>query len=234
MFPLRDNVPSRRAPLVTLLLIAANAAAFVHEISGTPGETERLVHVFGVVPARYSDPDVARVFDRHDADAWLPFLTSMFLHGGLLHLASNMWILWIFGDNVEDRMGKLRYLVFYLACGVAAAAVHVLTNRESTIPTIGASGAIAGVMGAYFALFPHSRVLTFLPILFLPFLIEVPAVIFLGIWFATQLWSGTISSRFDEMAGGIAWWAHVGGFVAGLVFFPVFLSREARRERRRD
>jgi membrane associated rhomboid family serine protease len=233
MFPLRDNVPSRRAPLVTLLLIAANAAAFLREISGTPRETERMLHLFGIVPARYSDPDAAWALDRYSS-TWLPFLTSMFLHGGVVHLISNMWILWIFGDNVEDRMGRVRYLGFYVFCGVAAAAVHVLTNLGSTVPTIGASGAIAGVMGAYFALFPHARVLTFLPLFILPFLVEIPAVIFLGIWFATQVWEGTISSSFDQLAGGIAWWAHVGGFGAGLLFFPLFLAREGRRARRPD
>ena len=147
---------------------------------------------------------------------WLPFLvTSMFLHGGWLHVFSNMWTLWIFGDNVEDRLGHGRYLGFYLLSGLAAAAIHTLTNTDSTLPTIGASGAIAGVMGAYFVLFPGARVVTLIPIFFWPLFVELPAILYLGFWFLTQFYSGTLSLAAGRDAGGIAWWAHVGGFLVG-------------------
>ena len=220
MFPLRDINPSRTAPVMTLILIAVNVAVFLLEISLPPEKLAAAMNIYGIVPARYfgAAPAAGPV---HLLP--LPLLTSMFLHAGWIHLIANLWILWIFGDNVEDRLGHLRFLVFYLGSGVAAGLVHLFTNAGSSLPTIGASGAIAGVMGAYFVLFPRARVLAVIPIFFWPFFLEVPAVVFMGFWFLGQFLSGLLS--LGETGGGIAWWAHVGGFVAGVVLCPVFLKR---------
>ncbi|TAJ19533.1 MAG: rhomboid family intramembrane serine protease [Planctomycetota bacterium] len=160
----------------------------------------------------------------------------MFLHGGLAHVLGNVWMLWIFGDNVEDRLGPVRFLVFYLLAGVLAGVVHVITNSASAVPTIGASGAIAGVMGAYFVLFPRARVVVFLPILILPALFEVPAVVFLALWFLLQIAQGALMSGLEgQSSGGIAWWAHVGGFLGGIALLALLGGRRApRREPRRD
>jgi membrane associated rhomboid family serine protease len=151
----------------------------------------------------------------------------MFLHGGWLHVIGNMWMLWIFGDNVEDRMGPLRFIAFYLICGVIAAVVHVATNSGSQFPTVGASGALAGVLGAYFLMFPASRVIVLLPVLFIPLFFELPAVIYLGLWFMIQFLSGTasVAAGSEAAAGGIAWWAHIGGFLAGILLYRLFLTR---------
>jgi len=220
VFPLRDINPSRSAPVMTLILIAVNVAVFLLEISLPPEKLAAAMNIYGIVPARYfgAAPAAGPV---HLLP--LPLLTSMFLHAGWIHLIANLWILWIFGDNVEDRLGHLRFLVFYLGSGVAAGLVHLFTNAGSSLPTIGASGAIAGVMGAYFVLFPRARVLAVIPIFFWPFFLEVPAVVFMGFWFLGQFLSGLLS--LGETGGGIAWWAHVGGFVAGVVLCPVFLKR---------
>ena len=222
MFPLRDINPSRTAPVMTLILIAVNVAVFLLEISLPPEKLAAAMNIYGIVPARYfgATPAAGPV---HLLP--LPLLTSMFLHAGWIHLIANLWILWIFGDNVEDRLGHLRFLVFYLGSGVAAGLVHLFTNAGSSLPTIGASGAIAGVMGAYFVLFPRARVLAVIPIFFWPFFLEVPAVVFMGFWFLGQFLSGLLS--LGETGGGIAWWAHVGGFVAGVVLCPVFLKRRS-------
>ena len=165
-----------------------------------------------------------------DPDAYWTVLTSMFLHGDWLHFVGNMWMLYLFGDNVEDRIGSVRYLVFYLVCGLAAEAAHIATDPTSPVPTLGASGAIAGVMGAYFLMFPTARVITLVPVFIIPFLFEIPAVFFLGLWFLTQLWSGTLSLVGPTAYGGIAWWAHIGGFVAGVAL--VYLFRQPRKRRR--
>jgi membrane associated rhomboid family serine protease len=227
MFPIRDTIPHRHAPVVTLLLIAANVAAFAYELSLEQGAFEDLVFLNGIVPRRYFDPDWAASAGLGALDAW-PLLTSMFLHGGWLHLITNLWSLWIFGDNVEDRLGPLTYLVLYVGCGLVAGIVHLASSPHSEIPTIGASGAIAGVMGAYFLLFPHARVVTLVPLLFYPLFFEVPAVLFLGLWFVSQLLSGAMIA--DQAAmGGVAWWAHVGGFAAGIGFWFALRKRLRRR-----
>jgi len=205
---------------MTLILIAVNVAVFLLEISLPPEKLAAAMNIYGIVPARYFGAAPA-AGPAHLLP--LPLLTSMFLHAGWIHLISNLWILWIFGDNVEDRLGHLRFLAFYLGSGVAAGLVHLFTNAGSSLPTIGASGAIAGVMGAYFVLFPRARVLAVIPIFFWPFFLEVPAVVFMGFWFLGQFLSGLLS--LGETGGGIAWWAHVGGFVAGVVLCPVFLKR---------
>ena len=222
MIPIRDTVPSRGTPVVTWTLIAVNVAIFFYELTLAPEELERLFYLFGVVPARFSDPQWARWVGFPVDDYW-PFLTSMFLHGGWMHVIGNMWTLWIFGDNVEERMGRARFLGFYLLTGLAAGLTHWFTNADSTVPTVGASGAIAGVLGAYFVLFPFSRIIAVFPILFLPFFFELPAATYLLFWFLSQVFSGTLAGLGPESVGGVAWWAHVGGFVAGVALHRLFV-----------
>lgn len=223
MIPLRDTVPTRSVPFVNTLLIAANVAAFLFEI--LQGENlEAFVATFAFVPARFFHPTPDFPFSA----SVITIFTAMFLHGGILHVAGNMLYLWIFGDNVEDALGHLRYLFFYLLCGVTATLLQAAFLPDSPIPNLGASGAIAGVLGAYFVLFPHARVVTIVPLfIFFP-LVEVPAGFYLLFWFLLQFWNGSASlaSRHGAM-GGVAWWAHVGGFLSGLVL--VFLLRPARR-----
>jgi membrane associated rhomboid family serine protease len=215
VIPLRDVIPSRTTPLVTIGLIVVNAVVFLYQFS--LGESGQLfVETYGLVPAEFS---------------WVSVFTSMFMHGGLLHFGSNMLFLWIFGDNVEDRMGHGRFVVFYLICGVAAALAQTLTDPSSPIPMVGASGAIAGVMGAYFVLYPRSRILTLVPIFFFIQLIEVPAILFLGLWFLMQFLQGvgSIAQATGEPGGGVAFWAHIAGFAAGLVTVHVFRRPERQR-----
>jgi membrane associated rhomboid family serine protease len=224
MFPIRDEIPSRRAPVVTWTIVAANVAVFLWQLTLPAAGLQRLFYLFGIVPARFTDPAWASDIGFPSAGL-LPFVTSMFLHGGFFHLVSNMWSMWIFGDNVEDRMGRFRFVVFYLVCGLTAGAVHWFTNPGSTMPTIGASGAIAGVLGAYLRWYPGAKVLTLVPILIYPLFVDLPAVVFLGVWFVSQLVSGAVSFGAVETAGGVAWWAHVGGFVAGALLCGVFARR---------
>ncbi len=224
MFPVRDNIPSRNPPIATWLLIFANALVFLFELAMPEATLQRFFYYFGIVPARYTHPDWAMWAGLPVDDYW-PFLTSMFLHGGWMHIIGNMWTLWIFGDNVEDRMGPVRFTVFYLLCGIAAGMVHWFTNPHSTIPTVGASGAIAGVLGAYFFLFPTARVVVMVPLLFLPFFFELPAVVYLAFWALTQVFSGTLALASPQNVGGVAWWAHVGGFLTGVVLHFLFVRR---------
>jgi membrane associated rhomboid family serine protease len=225
MFPIRDEIPSRRAPVVTWALIAANVVVFAYQFLLPEASLQQFVYRFGLVPARITDPDWAFQVG-FPSRGYGSFLSSMFLHGGLMHLVSNLWTLWIFGDNVEDRLGRARFLGFYVVCGLAAGWVHWLTNTTSTIPTIGASGAIAGVMGGYLLLYPHARVLTLIPVFFYPLFVHVPALVYLGVWIVTQLFSGTMSLGQGGEAGGIAWWAHIGGFGAGLLLVRLLARRE--------
>jgi membrane associated rhomboid family serine protease len=178
----------------------------------------KFIFTYGLVPARYSIPGIAAHFSF--TEQTFSFLSFMFLHGGFWHLLGNMWSLYIFGDNVEDQLGSVRYLIFYLLCGFASGLTHLFSNYHSQVPTIGASGAIAGVMGAYFILYPGSRILTFIPILFIPYFVEIPAFVFLGVWFLFQFLSATGA---PAQGGGIAWWAHIGGFVFGIAFLKLFL-----------
>ena len=231
MIPLRDSIPSRRPPIVCWSLIAVNAIVFLYELSLAPIQLEELFYRFGLVPARYSNPEWAR-WVGYPADDWWPFLTSMFLHGGWLHVVGNMWTLWIFGDNVEDRMGHGRFLAFYLLTGLAAGCVHWFTNLDSTIPTVGASGAISGVLGAYLALFPRANVIVLIPLLFIPFFFQLPAVTYLVIWFLTQVWSGTLAGLAPGDVGGVAWWAHAGGFVAGVALHRMLVPPASKAPRR--
>lgn len=211
MIPILDTLPSRRVPAVTWMLIVLNSLAFFYELSLPPRELEVFLRLVGMVPARLqADP----------AAVWT-LLSSMFFHAGWLHFLGNMWTLWLFGDNVEDRLGPVHYLLFYLLCGLAAGWAQFAAQPDSPLPAIGASGAIAGVLGAYFAMFPTARIITLVPLLFVPLFFEVPAVVYLGVWFVLQLFSGVLSLGGASEAGGIAWWAHVGGFVAGLLLLPV-------------
>jgi membrane associated rhomboid family serine protease len=217
MIPLRDVIPSRTFPGVVIAIIVLNALGFLHELGLSDRELTVFLHAWGVVPARF--------------DA-LAVLSSMFLHGGWMHIIGNMWFLWIFGDNVEDRMGHGRFVVFYVLSGAVAALAHVWSDPTSVVPTIGASGAVAGVMGAYFVMYPQSRILTLLPIFIFVQIIEVPAVVFLGLWFLLQLVSGVGTSVVPAgtgMSGGIAFWAHVAGFAAGALLINVFRRPERVR-----
>ena len=211
MIPLRDVIPSRTVPFVTVLIILINAAAWILEISMTPAELNQFVRMYGVVPAAFNP---------------ITILTSMFLHGGWSHVIGNMWYLWIFGDNVEDAFGHGRFIVFYLLCGTTAALGQIIMEPTSLLPTIGASGAIAGVMGAYFVLYPRSRVLTLIPI-FLFDIIEVPAIFLLGFWFLMQLVNaGAVAATASTGGGGVAFAAHVAGFVIGVGGVFVFRKRQ--------
>jgi membrane associated rhomboid family serine protease len=222
MIPLRDTIPSRQVPVVTWALISVNVLVFLFELSLSPEELEAFIHLFGIVPARYSHPEWAMAVG-FPIDSYWPFVTSMFLHGGFLHVIGNMWSLWIFGDNVEERMGRSRFLIFYLLTGLIAGITHYYTNIDSTIPTVGASGAIAGVLGAYFLLFPHARIIVLVPIFIFPFFFEVPAVLYLFFWFLSQVFAGTLEGLNPKTVGGVAVWAHAGGFVAGMVLHRLFL-----------
>jgi membrane associated rhomboid family serine protease len=216
MIPLRDIIPSRTTPYVTISLISLNVLVFLYELS-LGRAVDAFTLYWGLVPAAFS---------------WVTVFTSMFLHGGLLHVAGNMLYLWIFGDNVEDRMGHGRFLVFYLLCGVAAALAQTITTPDSVVPMVGASGAIAGVMGAYFVLYPKSRIVTLIPLFFFFQVIEVPAILFLGIWFLMQFLSGVgsiLTTAGGGPAGGVAFWAHVAGFVAGISGVIVFRRPERQR-----
>ena len=216
MLPIRDTTTSRNYPVVNNSIIGINIVFFLVQLA-QGGQFDNFAYVYGLVPARYSIPHVSSYFST--AQQLLSFVTFMFLHGGFWHLIGNMWSLYIFGDNVEDSLGHLRYLIFYLLCGVTSGLAHLLLNINSNVPTIGASGAIAGVMGAYFILYPRSKILTLIPIIFIPWFIEVPAFLFIGIWFAMQMINAAGS---HAASSGIAWWAHIGGFIFGIVFLKLF------------
>jgi len=212
MIPLRDVIPSRTTPYITVTIIILNALAWFFELSLPRDVLPTFLQVYGVVPGDFSTP---------------PLISSMFLHGSWLHVIGNMWYLWIFGDNIEDRLGHGRFIVFYFVCGIAAALGHIAMDPNSTLPTIGASGAIAGVMGAYFVLYPQSRVLTLVPLIVFWQIIELPAILLLGFWFVMQLFSaGAIAvTASTQGGGGVAFMAHVAGFVTGVIGVFVFRKR---------
>jgi membrane associated rhomboid family serine protease len=215
MIPIRDVIPSRTTPYVTVAFIVLNALVFLYELSLPDRLRQQFVASYGLVPAEFS---------------WIALFTSMFLHAGLLHVGGNMLYLWIFGDNVEDRMGHGRFVVFYLLCGTAAATAQTAMVPDSPVPMVGASGAIAGVMGAYFLLYPQSRVVMLVPLIVVFHIIEVPAIFFLGIWFVMQFLSGvgSIATAAGDQ-GGVAFWAHVAGFAAGAIGGIVFRRPERQR-----
>jgi membrane associated rhomboid family serine protease len=250
MIPLHDNIRSDITPVVNYLLIAVCGLAFFFQLSDQSDGQDHLVESLGMIPERVFHPDepiavrrqvlvqtdfgIERREDIHEAaeppfSPWFTLFTCIFLHGGWMHFLGNMWFLHIFGDNVEARFGHFGYLVFYLACGVAASAAHLAANVSSTMPTIGASGAIAGVMGAYLWLYPRATVLTLVPIFFFVQIMVIPAPVFLVIWFAMQFFQGAFSITAHE-SGGVAWWAHVGGFAAGFLV-AWFLDRTQRLNR---
>ena len=219
MFPLYDTVRSRRFPLINVVLILINVLAFLYQIQMDPSALKEFIFEWGLIPARLAgDP----------SSAWMTIFTSMFLHGGWFHIINNMWVLFIFGDNVEARMGGIRYLIFYLLSGVAAVLLQTYILPSSAVPMIGASGAVAGVLGAYLILFPHSRIASLVPILFIFTIIEIPAVIFLLFWFVSQLYSGLFAIQ-GGGESGIAWWAHIGGFLFGIIMMFFFRPRTTYR-----
>jgi membrane associated rhomboid family serine protease len=224
MFPLRDSQPSGTLPAVTYLIIAINVIVFLFEVSLGDRGLAVFLKNFGLVPLLF-----LQQFGPYEI---FTLFSCMFLHGGWMHLISNMWALFIFGDNVEDKLGHFRYLFFYLACGVCAGLTQVLMSQASTTPTIGASGAIAGVLGGYIVSYPTARVLTAIPIFFIIRLIEVPAAVYLGFWFISQAFTGIASiAKEAGEEGGIAWWAHIGGFVAGAILIKVMsFGRQSSQE----
>ncbi len=228
MIPLRDTIPSRSFPIVTWLLIITNVAVFVFEVFMLNSQqAEMMIFNYGLVPDKVRLTEVDNLYELR-ITILRPFFTNMFLHGGWLHLISNMWILFIFGDNVEDRMGKMRYFVFYILCGIIASFTHFILHRNSPVPAIGASGAISGVMAAYMLMFPKSTIVSLVPIIIIPLFIPIPALIYIGIWFLGQLLSGTSSLMLSDSATGIAFWAHIGGFIGGLLLYRFFDSSKRR------
>jgi membrane associated rhomboid family serine protease len=226
MFPLKDTVPNRSFSSATWLLIALSGIVFYFETTLPQDVLDQFITLFGVVPADYIQPD----YNTHSLPIinYLSFLTTMFLHGGWLHFLGNMWFLRIFGSKVEDCMGHCRFLAFYLISGILASMFYIYFNPKSAMPVIGASGAIAGVMGAYYVMFPRAKILTVIPIFIFPWFIELPAFIFLGWWFLLQLFSGTITLVLPMTGGGVAWWGHIGGFIAGVILVPFFRKRRGR------
>lgn len=228
MLPLWDDIPSEREPFVNYAIIASCVIAFFFQL-GAPQNDERMVYRFGMIPYRVTHPSQDRVMVetetgrgrverqvvelRSPVPAFMTLFTCMFLHGGWMHIIGNMWFLYIFGDNIEDRFGHIGYAIMYLISGLAAGVMHIAVDSNSIVPTIGASGAIAGVMGAYLLLYPHAMVMTLIPLGAFSRTVPIPAPIFLGLWFLFQIVSGL---QTDPGGGGVAWWAHVGGFIAGL------------------
>ena len=234
MIPLKDDTPRLTTPLLNCFLIAANVLVFLFQLSLDRRSQKTFVFTFGLIPGHLTDVLIAPLTGAHAHShgmpiglALLPVLTSMFIHAGWFHLIFNMWFLWIFGRNIEDALGHFGYLVFYLACGVAAAVAQTLSNPGSLIPTVGASGAIAGVMGGYFLLYPRARVLMLVPFFFI-FFLWLPAWAVLGYWFVLQFLSGVGTSLVGADRGGVAFWAHVGGFLAGVLLVGLFPSRTRR------
>lgn len=225
MFPLRDTIPSRNFPIITLCIIIANSIVFIYELSLGPTIDQFLTR-FGVIPVFYT-----RAWQENPLQlipGLVPFFSSLFLHGGWMHVISNMWYLWIFGDNVEDRTGHFRFLLFYLFCGILAVLAHIIVNPLSDIPTVGASGAIAGVMGAYFILYPRARIVTLFFLFIFIQIIEIPAIFFLGFWIILQIFSGTLSTGLTNESGGVAWWAHISGFFAGFISILFFKKNRTK------
>lgn len=231
MIPLKDTIPSRTYPIINIAVIVINCLVFFYEVS-LGEEINRFILSYGAVPRRFFLGEGGEGFDPFSR--FYQVFTSMFLHGGWLHIGGNMLYLWIFGDNVEDRLGHLRYLVFYLASGTLACLTQLVLYPQSPIPIVGASGAIAGVLGAYFLLYPYARVVTLVPVFFFLTLMEIPAFIFLFFWIFIQFISGaaSINTYSAQLSGGVAWWAHIGGFISGMVL--LYFLKPPRRFRSRE
>lgn len=223
MVPLRDNNPITITPYVTYALIGANIFVFLYQLTLTPAELEQFFRSAAVVPCQLSA--ICPIPANQGLPEWMTLFTSQFLHGGFLHIAGNMLFLWIFGNNIEDRLGHVKYLIFYLACGALAALTQWFFSQSSTIPSLGASGAIAGVMGAYILCFPRAQVLTLIPLGFFITTVRLPAIFFLGFWFVQQAFYGVADlqarSNIGMEGGGVAYWAHAGGFVFGAILGPL-------------
>jgi membrane associated rhomboid family serine protease len=221
MFPLKDSIRIPCAPVVTYLLILVNALVFLYQYSLPPDEAARFSYEHALVPRRYFDPSWA-ASEGLSANDYLPFIEGTFMHGGWWHIILNMWTLFIFGASLEGRIGRLQFLSFYLVCGFCASFVHAYFNQDSTAPALGASGAIAGVLGAYATTFPRARITILFLIVIIPLFFKVPALAYALIWFAFQFMQGFLDLVSPSMGGGIAWWAHIGGFVAGVVLIPLW------------
>ncbi len=216
MIPIRDDVPAANVPLSMWCLLIANVVVYIGESTLTPDQKQGLFMWMGLVPARF--------LPGRDLTAVPTLLTTCFLHGSFLHLLGNMWTLYLFGDNVEDRMGPIRFVVFYLVCGVVASVTHIVTNPGSLVPAVGASGAVSGVIGAYLFMYPRARIVVLLPVIFIPFFFEISSLLYIGFWFVVQLFSGTAALfSTSDVTGGIAFWAHIGGFAAGALLHPLFV-----------
>jgi membrane associated rhomboid family serine protease len=223
IIPLKDTIPSSRIPYLNYGLIALNCVAFLYQLSLGARLTD-FVYTYAVIPFRF-----LHIIPSEPRELLTP-LSAMFLHGGWGHLLGNMLYLYIFGNNVEDRLGRGRYLLFYLACGVVSFLAQIVFQSNSMVPNVGASGAIAGVLGAYFLLFPRARVLTLVPLFFFFPVVEIPAFVFLGFWFLIQFFSGAATiGKTSALSGGVAWWAHIGGFLAGMLLLKLLLPRDSAR-----
>jgi membrane associated rhomboid family serine protease len=231
MFPIRDTILRLRFPYVTWALIIVNGIIFLFEISIPKDTLQMILYLFGLVPARYSYPQWAYIHGL-PFDHYLSFLTNMFLHGGWVHIIGNMWFLYLFGSGVEDRLGHGRFLIFYLLSGIAASGLYYVFAVHTKVPVMGASGAIAGVMGAYLVMFPKAKILTLILIFIFPVFVELSAFFYIGFWFLLQLFSGTLSLASQATEGGVAWWGHVGGFIAGVVLLPFFRSKKGSNRKR--
>jgi membrane associated rhomboid family serine protease len=223
MIPIRDNILCNTRPYVSWGIMLICTVIFIL-MKMMPDETQRqLTYLYGMVPIRYSNPSWSAAFGL-PSDNYLSFLTNLFLHGGWVHLIINVWFMWIFAKSIENRMGHIKFLVFYLWCGLFATFVQWYFEPDLTIPVVGASGAIAGVLGAYFFMYPYARIVIWLPLFFLPIFFELPAIAFLGFWVIIQLQNATASLVFDDIALTVAWWAHLGGFLAGALLYPLFIN----------
>jgi len=222
VIPLKDKNPSRTFPFVNYLLIAVNVIVFFYELSLGDKHLDEFIVKYGLISHRYF---YFVEHQTHHVTRYVPFFSSMFLHGGWMHIIGNMWFLFIFGDNVEDRLGHRNYFAFYILSGLAAAIVQLLSSTASNVPTIGASGAISGVLGAYLVMFPRAKIVTLLPIFFFFDIIDISAFLFIGFWFIMQFVSGLQTLGIDT-SGGIAWWAHIGGFVAGILMLPALKKKK--------
>jgi len=223
MFPIRDTVRARSFPIINWLIIILNGLIFFYQTNLSSSGLEQFFESFALIPSKI---DITQPL------SFIPFVTHMWMHASLFHLISNVWMLFIFGDNVEDRIGSVRYLLFYVLGGICAGLLQFYFTSDPTIPALGASGAIAAVMGAYFLFFPRSRVVTFVPIFFVGWFVRIPSFIFLGIWFGSQVFSGVVelTAAAGGGMGGVAWWAHIGGFLFGLILgYPFTIGRKKRR-----
>lgn len=226
MIPIRDTIRSRSFPFVNWAIIILNSLVFFYQFNLPGSQLDRFVQTFALVPSQITSNPMS----------WYPFLTHMWLHGSLLHIIGNMWVLLIFGDNVEDRLGSLRYLIFYLLGGIAAGLLEYFFSAGSSTPALGASGAIAAVMGAYLIFYPHAKVITFVPIFFFGWFVRISSFVFIGLWFLLQLFSGvsSLSAAAGTQVSGVAWWAHVGGFLFGLLMAKPFCLGKCQRQEYAD